>query len=87
MGNIQRQLRAQLLHLGASTLTYISADTDRSVDQDMPVISVEIFFEDLNLNKQAIVLVNEKNEDIEEMLNHKFGSLHLLPGVDWFKVA
>jgi glycosyltransferase involved in cell wall biosynthesis len=87
MGIIQRQLGEQLLRLGASTVTYVSAETDRTVNQDIPVISDGKFFEKLNQNERPIVLVDEKNENIEEMLSNKFRSLHLLPGVDWFKVA
>jgi glycosyltransferase involved in cell wall biosynthesis len=87
MGIIQRQLGEQLLHLGASTVTFISSEPDKTVNQDMPVISDGKFFEELNQNERPIVLVDEKNENIEEMLSHKFRSLHLLPGVDWFKVA
>jgi glycosyltransferase involved in cell wall biosynthesis len=85
--DIQRQLGEQLLRLGCPTVTYVSAEPDGSVDQRMTVISEEYFFEELNQNQQVIVLVDEKNEEIERMLSHKFRSLNLLPGVDWFKIA
>lgn len=86
---IARQLGEQLMQLGCTAVTHIETHQTLvgSPNLRFPVISAENFLEELNQPQQCIVLVDEKDEDIEIMLSHKFRSLQLLPGVDWFKIT
>jgi glycosyltransferase involved in cell wall biosynthesis len=89
VGMIARQLGEQLMKLGCTAATYIETHQtlEGSLDLLFPVISAENFLEELKQPQQCIVLLDEKNKDIEIMLSHKFRSLQLLPGVDWFKIT
>jgi glycosyltransferase involved in cell wall biosynthesis len=89
LGNAAQQLGELLTQMGNLKVTYIKAHPmlPGSTKLHEPILTSENFFESLPLSQPVVVLVDENDINIERMLDQKFKSFKMRPGIDWFKIA